>query len=134
MSEFKSNVETKMASEKSFGIVFAVVFLLIGLYPLLKGGEIRWWSIIITLIFLLLAFFAPKTLTVFNKLWFKLGMLLGAIVSPIVMALIFYITVVPTGLIMKLLGKDLLRQKIDKDKKSYWIKREQPVGSMKNQF
>lgn len=134
MSEFESHVETKVSSEKSFGIVFAIVFLLIGLYPLLKGGDVRLWSTLIALVFLGLAFFSPKILTIPNKLWFKFGILLGAIVSPIIMAIIFYITVFPTGLIMRLLGKDLLRQKMNPNVESYWIEREQSIGSMKNQF
>jgi large-conductance mechanosensitive channel len=92
------------------------------------------WAISVSAIFLSLAFLAPKILTIPNKLWFKFGMLLGSIISPIVMALVYFLTVLPTGLIMRLLGKDLLKQKIDKNAKSYWIERPEPMTSMKNQF
>ena len=134
MSEQKRHITVKTGSEKSFGIVFAIVFLLIGIYPLIDGSEIRFWSLIIALIFFMLAYVAPQYLSVPNKLWFKLGFLLGAVVSPIVMALVYYSTVVPIGMFMKLLGKDLLNKKIDSSAKTYWIERDQPVGSMKNQF
>ncbi len=123
-----------MGSEKSFGIVFAIVFSLIGLYPLVHGADVRLWALIIALVLLVLAFLAPKILSVPNKLWFKLGMALGAIVAPVVMALVYFTTVVPIGLIIRLMGKDPLREKLDKDADSYWIKRDQPVGSMKDQF
>lgn len=123
-----------MGSEKGFGIIFAIVFSVIGLYPLLAGEGVRLWSLVVALVFFVLAYLAPKTLSVPNKLWFKLGMALGAIVAPIVMALVYIIAVTPTGLIVRLCGKDLLRQKLDKNAKSYWIERDQPVGSMKDQF
>ena len=130
----KQNFIVKRGSERSFGIVFAIVFLLIGIYPLTDGSEIRLWSLIIALIFFMLAYVAPQYLSVPNKLWFKLGFLLGAVVSPIVMALVYYSTVAPIGMFMKLLGKDLLNKKIDSSAKTYWIERDQPVGSMKHQF
>ena len=76
----------------------------------------------------------PRVLILPNKIWFKFGMLLGSIIAPIVMALVYFITVLPTGFIMHLLGKDLLKQKLDKSAKSYWIERTEPIGSMKNQF
>ena len=82
----------------------------------------------------MLAFAAPKTLILPNKLWFKFGMLLGSFVAPIVMALVYFATVLPTGLIMRLLGKDLLKKRLDKNAKTYWIERSEPMGSMKNQF
>ena len=121
-------------SPKSFGIVFSIVFLIIALYPLIDSNGIRVWSLMISAIFLLLAFVAPRVLDIPNKLWFKFGILLGSIVAPIVMALVYFLTVLPTGLIMRLLGKDLLKQKLDKNAKSYWIERSEPMGSMKNQF
>ena len=119
---------------KSFGILFSVVFLIVSLYPLINSEDIRFWAIIISTIFLLLAFTAPQVLILPNKLWFKFGILLGSIIAPIVMALVYFLTVLPTGLIMRLLGKDLLRQKLDKAAKSYWIERSELMGSMKNQF
>jgi hypothetical protein len=134
MSEYKQYIEVESGSEKSFGIVFAVVFLLISLYPLVDNKDVHLWSLIISLIFFLLAYVAPKVLSVPNKLWFKLGMALGAVVAPVVMALVYFSTVVPIGLIMRLMGKDLLRQKLDKNTKSYWIERNEPMGSMKDQF
>ncbi len=145
MSEFNRHIETQIGSEKGFGIVFAIVFLLVGFFPLLNGDGVQYlllldaenvhqWSLIVALVFLVLAYLAPKTLSVPNKLWFKLGMALGAVVAPIVMALVYFIAVVPTGLIMRLMGKDLLQKKLNKKAKSYWIKRDQPVGSMKDQF
>jgi hypothetical protein len=134
MLKINSHIATKQGSEKSFGIVFSIVFLIVALYPLTNSGSLRIWALAVSAVFLLLAYVAPKTLSLINKLWFKFGMLLGSIVSPIVMALVYFITVLPTGLIMRLLGKDLLRQKLDKGAKSYWIERSEPIGSMKNQF
>ena len=126
--------KVEQGSERSFGIVFSIVFLVVALYPLFNSGNFRIWSLVVSTIFLLLAFASPKMLTLPNKLWFKFGILLGSIVAPIVMALVYFFTVLPTGLIMRLLGKDLLKQKLDKNTKSYWIERSEPMGSMKNQF
>ena len=134
MSEHKSYIEVKGGSEKSFGIAFAVVFMLVSLYPLISDKGVRLLPLIIALIFFVLAYVAPSILSVPNKLWFKLGMALGAVVAPVVMALVYFTTVVPIGLIIGLMGKDLLRQKLDKNAKSYWIKRSQPISSMRNQF
>lgn len=134
MSEHKQHIEVKRGSEKSFGIVFSVVFLLIGLYPLMSGEGVRPWSLIAALFFFVLAFIAPKALSAPNKLWFKLGMALGAFVAPVVMTFVYFTTVVPIGLLMRLMGKDLLRQKLDKNAKSYWIERSQSIGSMRDQF
>jgi hypothetical protein len=121
-------------TEKSFGLVFSIVFLIVALYPLIISSSLRIWALVISIIFFLLAFLAPKILVLPNKLWFKFGLLIGSIVAPIVMALVYFVTVVPTGLIMRLLGKDLLKPKLDKNAKSYWVKRTEPMGSMKNQF
>lgn len=104
------------------------------MYPLTNSEGIRLWAITLSAVFLLLAFVAPQVLALPNKLWFKFGLLLGSIVAPIVMAFVYFVTVVPTGLIMRLLGKDLLKQKLDKNAKSYWIERKEPMGSMKNQY
>ena len=127
-------MKAKQSSEKSFGVVFSAVFLIVALYPLTNFQEVHVWAIIVSAIFLLLAFVAPKTLILPNKLWFKFGILLGSIIVPIVMALVYFVTVLPASLIMRLLGKDLLKQKLDKNAKSYWIDRSEPMGSMKNQF
>jgi hypothetical protein len=134
MSEHKQNIQVERGSEKSFGLVFAVVFLLVGLYPLVNNKDILLWPLITAIIFLLLSYLAPKILSVPNKLWFKLGLALGAVVAPIVITLVYFTTVVPIGLIMRLMGKDMLRQKLDKNTKSYWIERNEPMGSMKDQF
>jgi uncharacterized membrane protein len=137
MSEFETNTEIKIGSERSFGIVFAIVFAIIGLFPLLWGQGPRLWSLAIAAVFLGLAFLRPTILTVPNRLWFRFGLLLNKIVSPIVMGLIFVLTVIPTGLIMRAMGKDLLRQKMDPAADSYWITPDpehRRTASMKNQF
>ena len=134
MSKIASHVSTEQSSEKSFGIVFSIVFLIVALYPLINSAGLRIWALVVSIIFFLLAFLAPKILVLPNKLWFKFGLLLGSIVAPIFMAFVYFVTVLPTGLIMRLLGKDLLKQKLDKNAKSYWIERKEPMGSMKNQF
>jgi hypothetical protein len=121
-------------SEKSFGIVFSIVFLIVALYPLTNSEGIHLWAIIVSAMFLLLALVAPRILALPNKIWFKFGIFLGSIIAPVVMALVYFVTVLPTGLIMRLLGKDLLKQKLDKNAQSYWIERSEPMGSMKNQF
>ena len=134
MTEISRHVSTEQSSEKSFGVVFSIVFLIVALYPLINSEGLRIWALVVSIIFFLLAFLAPKILVLPNKLWFKFGLLIGSIVAPIVMALVYFVTVLPTGLIMRLLGKDLLKQKLDKNAKSYWVKRSEPMGSMKNQF
>ena len=134
MTEISRHVSTEQSSEKSFGVVFSIVFLIVALYPLINSESLRIWALVVSIIFFLLAFLAPKILVLPNKLWFKFGLLIGSIVAPIVMAFVYFVTVLPTGLIMRLLGKDLLKQKLDKNAKSYWIERKEPMGSMKNQF
>ena len=134
MSNITSHISIDNGSEKSFGIVFSFVFLMIALYPLTNSQNIHFWAISISFIFLLLGLLAPKTLVLPNKIWFKFGLILGSIIAPIVMALIYFITVLPIGLIMRLLGKDILKQKLDKSMDSYWVKRDEPLGSMKSQF
>jgi len=123
----------KSSSNRSFGIVFFVVFLFIAIYPLNYNGEIRLWSIIISLIFLILGLLKSKILTPFNILWFKFGIFLGKIVSPIIMGLIFFLVVTPIGILMRILGKDLLNLKYNLNK-SYWIEKSGPKSKMKNQF
>ena len=134
MTEISRHVSTEQSSEKSFGVVFSIVFLIVALYPLINSEGLRIWALVVSIIFFLLAFLAPKILVLPNKLWFKFGLLIGSIVAPIVMAFVYFVTVLPIGLIMRLLGKDLLKQKLDKNAKSYWVKRSEPIGSMKNQF
>jgi hypothetical protein len=134
VSEFKSHAEVKMGSERGFGIIFAIVFLIVGVYPLSNAENLRLWALAVALVLLLMAFLAPKALTIPNKLWFKFGIALGSIIAPIVMALLYFVSVAPIGLILRAMGKDLLRQKMDKDAPTYWINRDEPVGSMKDQF
>ena len=125
--------DIKISSNRNFGIVFFVVFLLIALYPLTYGGEIRIWSLIISTIFLILGLLNSKILTPLNKIWFKFGILLGKIVSPLIMGIIFFLVVTPIGFIMRLLRKDVLNLKYNKNK-SYWIEKNGPKSKMKNQF
>ena len=125
--------DIKISSNRSFGIVFFVVFFLIALYPLIHNEEIRIWSLIISLIFLILGLINSRILTPLNKLWFKFGILLGKIVSPIIMGIIFFLVVTPIGFIMRILGKDLLNLKFNANK-SYWIEKTGPKSKMKNQF
>ena len=127
------NTEIKIGSNKSFGIVFFIVFLLIALYPLINNGDLRIWSFIIAIIFLILGLINSKVLTPLNKLWFKFGLLLGKVISPIIMGIIFFLVVTPTALIMRIIGKDLLNLKFN-NKKSYWIEKTGPRSKMKNQF
>ena len=125
--------EIKIGSNRSFGIVFFVVFLLISIYPLINEGNIRYWSLIISFIFLILGFLNSKILTPLNKIWFKFGIFLGRIISPLVMGIIFFFVVTPTGLLMRIFRKDLLNLKFNNDK-SYWIEKTEPRSKMKNQF
>ena len=122
-----------MSSNRSFGIVFFIVFLLIALYPLINNKDIRLWSLLISSVFLIFGLINSQILTPLNKLWFKFGLLLGKVISPLVMGLIFFFVVTPIGLIMRALGKDLLNLKYNKNK-SYWIEKKGPKSKMKNQF
>ena len=125
--------DIKIGSNRSFGIVFFLVFLIIGFYPFLKGNEPYFWSIIISVIFLILGLFNSIYLTPFNKLWFKFGILLGQIISPIVMGIVFFIVVTPIALFMKILNKDVLNLNKN-NKKTYWIEYKNKSSRMKNQF
>ena len=125
--------DIKISSNRSFGIVFFVVFLLIALYPLIYNEEIRAWSAIISLIFLVLGLLNSKILSPLNKLWFKFGIFLGQIISPLIMGIIFFIVVTPIGFVMRLFGKDVLNLKYNKNH-SYWIEKNGPKSKMKNQF
>ena len=125
--------DIKLGSNKSFGIVFFIVFLLLGFYPLLNDENVRVWSLVIALIFLTLGLLNSKLLLPLNKIWFKFGILLGKIVSPLIMGIIFFLVVTPISLIMKLMRKDILNLKFNNNK-SYWIEKKGPKSKMKNQF
>ena len=125
--------DIKVGSNRNFGIVFSIVFLLISLYPLLKSGDIRVWSLVVSFIFLILGIFNSKILSPFNKLWFKFGLLLGKFVSPLIMMIIFFFVVTPIGILMRLFRKDVLNLKYN-NKETYWIEKNGPKSKMKNQF
>ena len=125
--------DIKIGSNKSFGIVFFFVFLIVGIYPILKGNEPHYWSIIISVIFLILGLLNSIYLTPLNKLWFKFGILLGQIISPIVMGIVFFVVVTPIALFMKILNKDILNLNKN-NKKTYWIEYKNKSSRMKNQF
>ena len=123
----------KIGSNRSFGIVFFIFFLIISIYPLANDENLRYWALFISIIFLFLDFINSKILAPLNKLWFKFGIFLGKVISPIILGIIFFLVVTPIGLIMRLLGKDLLNLKFNKNQ-SYWIKKNEPKSKMKNQF
>ena len=123
----------KLPTNRNFGIVFFVVFLIIAIWPILNENDIRLWSLIISLIFLILGIANSKLLTPLNKIWFKFGIFLGNFIAPIVMGFVYFLVVTPTGLIMKILGKDLLNLK-KHNEETYWIKKDNSNNNLKNQF
>ena len=123
----------KTSSNKSFGIVFFIVFLFIALYPLINDSDIRYWSLIVSLIFLILGLINSIILTPLNRLWFKFGIFLGKVVSPIILGIIFFLIVTPTGLLLRLFGKDIINLKYNNNN-SYWTKTTGPKSKMKDQF
>ena len=129
-----SKSKIKISSNRSFGLVFFVVFLIIALWPLKSGEEFRLWSLVLSIIFFILGVLNSKLLTPLNKLWFKFGIFLGSIVSPIIMGIVFFLVVTPIGIIMRFLGKDLLRVNKNKIVSTYWINRDKQENSMKKQF
>ena len=124
----------KTGSNRSFGITFFILFFFIGLWPLLNNDTIRIWSILISLIFLILGLVNSKYLEPINILWFKFGILLRTLFSPIIMGLVFFLVLTPTALFIRVLGKDLLKRKLKKNKITYWIYRDKSKSSFKNQF
>ena len=125
--------DIKIGSNRSFGIVFFIVFLIISIYPLSSSENIRIWSLLISIIFLILGLLNSKLLNPLNKIWFKFGLLLGKIISPIVMGIIFFFVVTPIAMFMKLLRKDLINLKFNNNS-TYWIEKKGPKSKMKNQF
>ena len=128
----KSKIKT--SSNRNFGFVFFIVFLILGFWPITNGEEIRIWLVAISLIFLILGIMKSKLLTPLNQLWFKFGMILGTIIAPVVMGVVFFLVITPIGLFIKIIGKDLLKKRYDKKKTTYWIIRGKPVSTMKQQF
>ena len=126
--------DIKISSNRSFGIVFFIVFLLIALYPLTYSQDIRIWSVIISIIFLVLGLLNSKILTPLNKGWIKFGEILGRIIAPIIMAIVYFLILTPVSLFVRLFGKDLISLKFNDNLKSYWIKREKNLGTMDKQF
>jgi hypothetical protein len=132
-----SHKKVVMSSNRSFGLIFAAFFALVALLPAVHGAPVRLWALGIAFIFALVAFFAPRVLQPLNWVWFKLGLLLHHVVNPVIMAVMFYGAILPMALLLRALGKDLLRLKRDPTAASYWITREPPgpaVGSMSKQF
>ena len=125
--------EVNKSSNKSFGIVFFLVFLLIAIYPLINGEDLKVWILIVSFIFLVLGLINSRILSPLNKLWFNFGILLGKVFSPVIMAVIFFFVVTPIGLIMRIFKKDLLNLKFN-SKKTYWNEKNGPKSKMKNQF
>ena len=121
------------SSNRSFGIIFFIVFLLISFWPIMDGQALRVWSLVVSLIFLILGILNSKILTPINLAWIKLGEILGRFIAPIIMAVIYFLIVTPIGLFMRIIGKDLLNIKFSQNS-SYWIKREKKLGPMKRQF
>lgn len=124
----------KISSNRSFGLVFFIVFLILALWPLKSEEDLRLWALALSLTFLILGALNSKLLNPLNILWFKFGILLGSLVSPIVMAIVYFLVVTPTGILMRFLGKDLLKMRKTKSASTYWIKRDKQQGKMKNQF
>ena len=127
------NKDIKISSNRSFGIVFSVVFFLISFYPLYKGGELIIWSLVLGLVFLILGLMNSSLLTLFNKIWFRFGLFLGKIVSPVVMAIIYFLVITPTSLLLKLFKKDVLNLK-KKKSGTYWVEKPSSKSTMNNQF
>ena len=125
--------DIKINSNRSFGVFFTFIFLIVAFWPLLNDGEVRAWSLLVSLVFLILGLLNSKILTPLNKLWFMFGIFLGNFISPIIMGIIFFFVVTPTGLIMRLFKKDLINLKKNNNK-SYWIEKKSIKSSMKNQF
>ena len=122
------------SSEKSFGIVFSILFLILGVFPFIFGSDWRLWSLLVSCVLIIVTFFRPKFLSIPSKLWLKTGSVLGAVISPVVMSLIYFLVFTPIGLFMRLRGIDILKKKLDKNADSYWEPRKAPVGPMKHQF
>ena len=125
-------MDIKRKNNITFGILFFILFLIIALYPLISNGPIRIWSITVSLTLLIMTIIKPNLFTFLNKLWIKFGILLGKIISPIIMGLVFFFVVTPVGILVKIFKKDVMGLK--RGKSSYWINRKDKLQSMKRQF
>ena len=125
--------EIKISSNRSFGIVFSIFFSLVGIYLLLNNSSVYYWSFLISLIFLILGLLNSKILGPLNQIWFKFGILLGKVVSPIVMGIIFFLVITPIAILLKIFGKDVLKLKLNNNE-TYWIEKNEPKSDMKKQF
>ena len=132
--DLSSHHNIERSNERSFGIVFTIFFLILSIYPIINKETINVFFLIISIIIFVITILRPSLFYFPNKIWFKFGILLGKIVSPLVMGIIFYLTVTPTGIIMRLLRKDLLKKKLEIKEKTYWVKKNKYSGSLKNQF
>jgi hypothetical protein len=135
--DFQRGAEVKVGSERGFGIIFAIVFAVTAVYPVWSGRPVHWWALTTAALFLSAALFAPRLLRPFNRVWFAFGLLLHKTVSPLVMGLLFFVTVTPTAIILRALGKDPLRLRFDRNANTYWIERRPPgpaPETMRNQF
>ena len=123
-----------LSSNRSFGILFFIIFLILGLWPLKNGESFNYYFITISIVFLTLGLINSKFLSPFNKAWIKFGEILGLFIAPIIMAFVFFVFLTPTSFLVRIFGKDLLGIKFNKKKKSYWINRNKKLGSMTKQF
>lgn len=124
--DYSRKDDVKAGSERAFGFVFAVVFALVAVWPLISGGAPRWWALVVGGVFVLVSLAAPGLLAPLNRLWFRFGQLLHKVVNPVIMGLLFFLTVTPIALLMRLTGKDPLRLRFDPQAESYWIERDPP--------
>jgi len=132
ISAQKQEIKINKKNNITFGILFFVFFLIIGLYPLALVGVIRIWSVFLSLVFLIITIIRPNLFTFLNRSWIQFGILLGKIISPIIMGLVFFFVVTPIGMLVRILKKDVMGLKTGAS--SYWIKREYKLQSMKKQF
>ena len=128
------NKKITVPSNRSFGLLFFIIFLAISLWPIKSGGDLRLWSFILSLVFLILGITNSKLLAPLNKLWFKIGIILGNFISPVIMGVVFFLVVTPTGIIVRILGKDLLKTNKNKNISTYWINRDKKNSTMRKQF
>ena len=128
----KNSIKVESKDNITFGILFFIFFLIIGLYPLKSDEAIRVWSVVLSLVLLIITIIKPNLFTFLNKFWIKFGVLLGKIISPIVMGLVFFFVVTPVGILVRVLKKDVMGLK--RGASSYWINREDKVQTMKKQF